>query len=674
MDAQTNRQLQAELQALRNRVAELEHALEVHEWGGQLFHDSSVPQMLLDFETGTILAVNAAAQQFYGEQLREAHIDCVCAENLRWTRDLREYVRQQRYGVRLSRQHAADGLVHIVEVHYTVVNLRGRMVVHLLCFDVTERERTRRELELSHNRYQAFIQLSSEGIFRVMLTEPIPVQLPVDRQVELIFERAYLAECNQAYASLWGAKPSELVGTLTRSRFVPNRPQNVGMLRHFVLSGYAVAHWLLPIQLPDGTERLQQCSLRGIVHDGLLWGAWGVMRDVTELTHAQRALQASEERYRLFVQLASEGIWRFEAAEPIPTDLPVEEQMRRILQEGYLAECNRAFARMYGAESPEALIGAPLANFLVSTDPQNLEMLRAFVVNNYRLEGMVSHERAADGSERYFLNSFFGVVENGALVRAWGIQTDITELRRMQQQLEQAYRLDSIGRIAGGIAHDFNNVLTAVIGFAELARTRSHDETLNRYLDGIIQAAERAANLNRQLLAYARKQIVQLVPVNLGEWLGGTLEILRRVLPETIALRTEIAPNLWSVHADPNLLLQIVLNLVVNARDAMPEGGVVTLSVRNRTIRRSRPSAVPNGEYVALAVSDTGMGIPPEVLPHIFEPFFTTKPFGQGTGMGLAAVQGAVQQLRGYIEVQTKVGMGTTFTVYLPRVAARSSG
>lgn len=674
MNARTSKQLQAELQALRERVAELEHALEVHEWGGQLFHDSSIPQMLVDFETGTILAVNTAAQQFYGEQLREAHIDCVCAENLRWTRDLREYVHQQRYGVRLSRQHAADGLVHIVEVHYTVVNLRGRTVVHLLCFDVTERERTRRELELSHARYQAFVQLSSEGIYRIMLTEPIAVQLPIERQAELIYERAYVAECNSAYAAIFGKTINDIVGALLRQHCPLERGELVRIFIQFIRAGYQLVRRQLSFAIEAGNERHYEYSLRGILQDGYVHGAWGVIRDITELVQTQRSLQASEERYRLFVQLANEGIWRVEATEPIPVDLPVEEQVQRILQVGYLAECNRAFARMYGAESPEALIGAPIANLLVPSDPQNVEMLRAFVANNYRLEGTVSHERAADGSERYFLNSFFGVVENGALVRAWGIQTDITELRQMQQQLEQAYRLESIGRIAGGIAHDFNNVLTAVIGFAELARSRSHDETLNRYLDGIIQAAERAANLNRQLLAYARKQVVQLTYLNVGEWLESTLEMLRRVLPETITLRTEIAPNLWLVHADPNLLLQVVLNLVVNARDAMPDGGVITLRVRNRTIRRSRPSAVPNGEYVALAVSDTGTGIPPEVLPHIFEPFFTTKPSGHGTGMGLAAVQGAVQQLRGYIEVQTKVGAGTTFTVYLPRIAARSSG
>jgi len=211
-------------------------------------------------------------------------------------------------------------------------------------------------------------------------------------------------------------------------------------------------------------------------------------------------------------------------------------------------------------------------------------------------------------------------------------------------------------------------VLTAVIGYAELARGRVQDETILRYLDGILKAAERAADLNKQLLTYARKQVIQPAPMNLGEWLQGTLDILRRVLPASIHLRTEIEPNLWQVNADSNLLLQIVLNLVVNARDAMPNGGVITLRVHNKTLRRARTLNIPNGRYVLLEVEDTGTGIPPEVLPHIFEPFYTTKPIGQGTGMGLAAVQGAVQQLGGYIEVRTEVGKGTCFSIYFPRL------
>ncbi|MFN3690334.1 MAG: two-component system sensor histidine kinase NtrB, partial [Fimbriimonadales bacterium] len=331
-----------------------------------------------------------------------------------------------------------------------------------------------------------------------------------------------------------------------------------------------------------------------------------------------------------------------------------------MFEHSYLAECNPAFARMYGVEEPEQMVGIRLPELLIPTEPQNIEMLRAFIENDYRVEGYVSKERAVDGSERYILNSFIGIVEEGMLVRAWGIQTDITELQRLQQQINQAYRLESIGQIAGGIAHDFNNVLTAIVGFAELARGRVQDETTRRYLDGILAAAERAANLNRQLLAYARRQVVQLTPLDLKVWLQNTLEILRRVLPENVRLETQVDAQLDLIQGDPDLLLQIVLNLVVNARDAMPEGGVITLHLQNRTL----PCAcgeIPEGRYVALSVADTGVGIAPEIMPRIFEPFFSTKPQGQGTGLGLAAVQGAVQQLGGFIQVQSELGKGTCF-------------
>ena len=663
-------QLQAENELLRKRVAELEHMLEVHEWGTQLFHESDIPQLLLDFETGAILAANAAARAFYSDSLLErGDIMCVCAEGLDWTRDIKPFLMQNRYGQRLSQQHTASGEVRVVEAHFAQIAIRGRTVIHLICFDVTDRVRAQEEFEISYNRYQAFIQLSSEAIWRDMMTEPIPIQLPVEEQIDMLFERSYLAECNLAFCRIWGARqPKELIGTFMRERISPDDPNHREMMRQFVLTGYRLNNWLLTRRIPGEKELHLLCSFQGIVSDGLLRGVWGVLRDVTELVRTQRALQESEERYRHFVQYANEGIWRFEAREPIDISLPTEHQIHLIFERAYLAECNRAFARMYAFESPESLIGAPLYKLLIPTDPQNRAMLKTFIENGYRVEGFVSRELAADGSERYFLNSFFGVVEDGKLVRAWGVQTDITELRRLQQELDRAYRLESIGRLAGGIAHDFNNVLTAVIGYAELARGRVQDETVLRYLDGIQKAAERAADLNKQLLAYARKQVIQPAPMNLGEWLQGTLDILRRVLPESVRLRTEIEPHLWQVNADSNLLLQIVLNLVVNARDAIPNGGVITLRVRNKTLRRARTPSVPNGRYVLLEVEDTGTGIPPEVLPHIFEPFYTTKPFGQGTGMGLAAVQGAVQQLGGYIEVRTEVGKGTCFSIYFPRL------
>ncbi len=231
-------------------------------------------------------------------------------------------------------------------------------------------------------------------------------------------------------------------------------------------------------------------------------------------------------------------------------------------------------------------------------------------------------------------------------------------MRRLQKELEQAYRLESIGRLAGGVAHDFNNLLTAILGYTELAMERATDETLRRYLEGIQKAAFRATGLTRQLLAYARKQVSQPQWVSLPEWLEEVQDLLKRLVPESVRMVVEFQPDIGSIRADPDQLTQILLNLAVNARDAMPTGGVLT-------IRAYCSAETP--DRVVFAVSDTGSGIPPEILPHIFEPFFTTKPVGQGTGMGLAAVWGIVEQMGGRIEVDTAVGKGTTFRVFLPR-------
>ncbi|MGQ9901615.1 MAG: ATP-binding protein [Fimbriimonadales bacterium] len=663
-------QLQAENDQLKRRIAELEHAYEVHEWGGQLFHESNIPQLMLDSETGTILAANAAARTFYGDTLiGRGNVMCLCAEGLDWERDVQPLFAQGRYGKKLARQHTASGEVRIVEAHFTRITIRGRAVIHLSCLDVTDRVRIQEELELSHNRYRAFIQLSSESIWRDMMTEPIPVQLPVEEQIDLIFERSYLAECNLAFARAWDANfPDELIGTFTRERVYPDDLNNRALMRHLILNGYRLDNLLFTARTPTGEEVHQLCSFLGIVHDGLLWGTWGVFRDITELIRTQRALEASEERYRNFINYANEGICRFDKPEPMSTQLPLEDQLRFFFEKAYIGECNRAFARMHGVETPDALVGMRLQQMIDANDANIQSMLKTFVENGYRIEGFVYRRQLEDGSEQYLLCSFLGVVKDGYLISTWGVLTDITELRRLQQELERAYRLESIGRLAGGIAHDFNNVLTAVMGYTELARMRVQDEAVLRYLEGIQKAAERAADLNKQLLAYARKQVVQPAPTNLGEWLQGALEMLRRVLPESVRLNTQIEPTLWRVNADSNLLLQIVLNLVVNARDAMPNGGTITLRLRNKTVRRTRTRTIPNGRYVVLEVEDTGTGIPPEVLPKIFEPFYTTKPLGQGTGMGLSAVQGAVQQLGGYIEVQTAVGKGTRFSIYFPRI------
>ncbi len=244
---------------------------------------------------------------------------------------------------------------------------------------------------------------------------------------------------------------------------------------------------------------------------------------------------------------------------------------------------------------------------------------------------------------------------------------------RLEAQLAQTLRLQAVGQLAGGIAHDFNNLLTAMIGFCDLLllRHRPGDQSFADVMQ-IRQNANRAASLVRQLLAYSRQQTLQPHVISLAEVLGELAHLLRRLIGANIALKLDHGRDLHPVLVDQGQLEQVVINLAVNARDAMAEGGTLTIRTQNATLTEAIPSAgetVPPGDYVRIDVVDTGTGIPPEIVDRIFEPFFSTKPIGQGTGLGLSTVYGIVRQSGGYIVLDSKPGHGTTFMIFLPRHA-----
>ncbi len=261
-------------------------------------------------------------------------------------------------------------------------------------------------------------------------------------------------------------------------------------------------------------------------------------------------------------------------------------------------------------------------------------------------------------------------VQEGVLLGWDGLLQDITERRMLEEQLAQAQKLQSIGRLAGGIAHDFNNLLTAILGNAELALLDLADEHPAREsVREIVKAAERAASLTRQLLAFARKQIIEPVPLDLSEVVAGAIEMLRRLLSEDVEITAVLDDGLDIVMADPSQIDQILVNLTVNARDAMRDGGRLAIETANELVgdeyRLIRPEVAP-GRYATLTVTDTGTGMSAGVLAHLFEPFFTTKRQGEGTGLGLATCHGIVKQSGGHIWVHSELGQGTTVTILLP--------
>jgi signal transduction histidine kinase len=259
------------------------------------------------------------------------------------------------------------------------------------------------------------------------------------------------------------------------------------------------------------------------------------------------------------------------------------------------------------------------------------------------------------------------------------IFSDITENKKMEQQFLQAQKMEAIGQLAGGIAHDFNNILTAISGYGNLLRIKTdNDPALNRYARNILACSNRAANLVKGLLAFSRKQVNDPRPTDLHDVIKGAEKMLRRIIGEHIEFSVILSKTTPVVLADTNQIIQVLINLATNARDAMPRGGKVT--IRTETVENPDASAAgengerKDGRYALLSFEDTGEGMDESMIDKIFDPFFTTKEAGKASGLGLATIYGIVKQQKGFISVQTNIGSGTTFNVYLPLVAPVETG
>ena len=337
----------------------------------------------------------------------------------------------------------------------------------------------------------------------------------------------------------------------------------------------------------------------------------------------------------------------------------------------YLPECNTSMARMYGFERPEELTGTRISDILSLDDPANQAFLSAFISGRYRVSEVESHEHDRAGRPRIFLNSLVGQVEHGALVRVWGAQRDVTAQKQLEEEARQARRMETAGRLAGGIAHDFNNLLTVILGTSDiLLQDPGSGVTAREDVDEIRRAATQAASLTRQLLAFSRRQVLQPRIIDLDALVEGVERMLHRLIGEDIVLVTQRHAGIWRMQADPGQLEQVLLNLCVNARDAMPTGGrlsIGTANVRFDGVESGPESVMPRGEYVGMTVEDSGAGMSAEVLQHLFEPFYTTKEPGKGTGPGLATVYGIVKQSDGFIFADSTTPAGSRFRIFFPR-------
>jgi two-component system, cell cycle sensor histidine kinase and response regulator CckA len=335
--------------------------------------------------------------------------------------------------------------------------------------------------------------------------------------------------------------------------------------------------------------------------------------------------------------------------------------------------CNDRFAQYCGHESALTALGATAQSVFASRVEADVSEAddRRVIESGELILNREEIRTRADGTQIQILTSKVPLRDaRGEIVGVLGVNQDITERKKLEEQYRQSQKMEAIGQLAGGIAHDFNNLLTVINGYSGMLLTQTErlDDATRSSLLEIHQAGERAASLTAQLLAFSRKTIVAPRVMNLNEVIAEITKLLGRLLGDDIRLNTALQSNLRSIRADRGQVEQVILNLVVNARDAMPKGGRLTLETANVEITEGGAfyPDCPPGRYVRLAVSDTGTGMTNEVKAKIFEPFFTTKPPGKGTGLGLATVYGIVKQAGGHISAYTEVGVGTTFKVLLP--------
>lgn len=462
----------------------------------------------------------------------------------------------------------------------------------------------------------------------------------------------------------------EITGKDWFTNFVPSpvRQEEWRLIRDLISGGADVgACYENTVVTKGGEERTMLWHIALLKDGGRVTGILSSGEDVTDRKRIENALKESERRYRLIHNTVFDGI--------INTD-----------STGRIVDLNPSAEKMFGYGKGE-LIGADLTAIM----PEGYRELHKGGIRKYletgvkKIQGrIIEVEGLKKNGEAFPIELIVSSFSIGDAVNFTGTIRDITERRRaeyekelIQARLSQSQRMEAIGRFAGGIAHDFNNILTAIRGNAETAlEDAGGTSPLRSRLNGIVLSVMHASKLTRQLLLFSRGQPFELHPLNINGILENMLKLVSRIIGSEFTISTDLSPGLWLVRADEGTIERVVMNLSINAKDAMPSGGTLSIKTENVTVTEDDcvglPEALP-GRSVCLTVADTGTGMDKELAQHIFEPFFTTKESGKGMGFGLTMVYGVIKQHGGWITVQSEPGAGTVFKIYLPAVAEQAA-
>lgn len=611
-----------------------------------LFTHNPMPMWVYDLETLRFLAVNRAAIVRYGytgaEFLRMTIKDIRPAEDV--ARLLESLSRRQENfsssGVWRHRTKRGE-LLH-VRISSHAIKFEGRSAELILAQDVTEELRATEALRESEKRFRT---LADDAPVMIWVTDPVGNCT--------FMGKSWLEFTGQSLADALGFGWLQTV-----------HPEHAPRAKRVFLEANAAGkdfrvdyrlrqksgeyRWVLAAAVPRRTDT------------GVYLGYIGSAIDIHDRRSAEQALRESETRFREITETIEEVFWMFD------------------LETARMVYISPSYERIWG--QPRENVYADYRCWQESIHPEDRERVVAAIRDRQHAGGYDVEYRIVrpDGAVRWIRDRGFPVHdEHGEIYRLTGVTDDITGRKELAEQLRQVQKMEALGKLSAGVAHDFNNLLSVIKGHLGLLALKGLvTPDIAASIQQIGEAADRASNLTRQLLTFSRQQVMQPAQHNLNGLVANMAKMLRRIVNESIDMQVACSSDVLGIHADEGMVEQVLLNLVVNAGDAMPRGGRLNLTTAAVTITAAELEARPQGragDFACLEVSDTGTGIPPAVLHRIFEPFFTTKGVGKGTGLGLATVYGVMQQHQGWIEVESTEGQGTTFRAYFPRVETANS-